>query len=54
MLAFILEKLIVRTNEGSQLLISSYIISDIRIELEKELFEERSVTTYKQELKDQQ
>lgn len=41
MLAFILEKLIVRSSDDSQLSISSYIISDIRIELEKELFEER-------------
>lgn len=42
MLAFILENLIVRPSEGNQLLISSfYVISDIRIEMEKELFKER-------------
>lgn len=39
--AFILEKLIVRSSEDSLLVSSAYIISDVRREREKELFEER-------------
>lgn len=38
------ENLIVRSSESNQLLISpTYIISDTRIEMEKELFKERTV-----------
>lgn len=39
--AFILEKLIVGSSEDSLLVSSAYIISDVRREIEKELFEER-------------